>query len=145
MTEGNSNNMADSIIRRDSGEVIFSEGDGGNEMYIIHSGKVEISRMTKCGKQILAIIGAGSFFGEMALLNDTRRTATAKAIEPVTLQPLNKESMIERIGSDPKFALLLITILSERLINTTSRFLDQVEVTGKRKTMMNQIWDKLDL
>ena len=79
--------------------------------------------MTKCGKQILATIGASSFFGEMALLNDTQRTATAKAMEPVTLQPLNKESMIERIGSDPKFALLLITILSERLINTTSRFL----------------------
>ena len=145
MTESNSYDMVDSTVCCDNGEVIFSEGSCGDKMYVIHSGRVEISRMSECGKQILAIIGAGSFFGEMALLNKTLRTATATALEPTTLHLLSKESMIARIENDPTFALNLITVLSERLINTTSKFIDQIETTGKKSSTMSQIWDKLDL
>lgn len=130
----NTSDMRDSIVYCDCREVIFAEKNLGDEMYVIHSGKVEISRMTDRGKQILCVLGKGSFFGEMALLSDTPRTATAIAIEPTTLLPFTKEAMIERIENNPTFALSLIIALSERLMNTTSSLMEQIE-TMKRSEM----------
>ena len=132
MAECNTYDICDSIAYCDCGEKIFTAGSYGDEMYIIHSGKVEISLMTDHGKQILAIVGKGGIFGEMALLSDTPRTATAVAIEPTTLLPFSREAMVARIESNPAFALSLITALSERLMNTTSRLVEQIEAVEKR-------------
>ncbi len=119
-------NMSDLIACCDRGEVIFTENNYGDEMYIVRSGKVEISRMTEHGKQVLAIIGKGGFFGEMALLNDTPRTATATAVETTTLLTFSKEAVVARIKSNPAFALELLAGLSERLMYTTSRLMGHI-------------------
>jgi len=113
-------NVLDSISYYDDGEVIFAEGSCGDEMYIIHSGQVELSRMINNEKKVLVVLGRDSFFGEMALLSDAKRTATATAIGRTALLPFDKEALIERIESNPTFALHLITSLSERLMRTTS-------------------------
>ncbi len=99
MVEQTPHNKSGFMVCCDPGEVIFTESSYGDEMYIIRSGKVEISRTTEHGKQILAVIEKGGFFGEMALLNDTPRTATVTAIEATTLLPLNKNSVVSKINS----------------------------------------------
>jgi len=113
-------NMLDSISYYEDGEVIFAEGSHGDMMYVIHSGQVELSRMVEDEKKVLIVLGRDGFFGEMALLSDTKRTATATAIGRTMLLPLDREAMVDRIESNPTFALHLITSLSERLMRTTS-------------------------
>ena len=61
-------------------ERVFQEGDVGTEMYIIASGKVRISKMVQgVGEEALAVLEPGSYFGEMALIDDTPRSADATA------------------------------------------------------------------
>jgi CRP-like cAMP-binding protein len=64
-----------------AGKVLVREGDFGSEFFVIDSGTAEVTRE---GER-LAVLGAGSFFGEMALLEDERRNATVTAASPMTL------------------------------------------------------------
>jgi CRP-like cAMP-binding protein len=127
MVENNDYDMLDSIYYYEDGEVIFSEGSYGDEMYVVYSGGVELSRLVNNEKKVLTVLGKDSFFGEMALLSDTMRTATATAIGRTALLPFDKKAMVKRIETNPKFALHLIDSLTERLIRTTSRL---TELTG---------------
>ncbi len=120
--------ILDSVSYYEDGEIIFTEGSCGNEMYVIHSGQVEISKIINNQKKVLAILGKDSLFGEMALLCNTPRTATATALGKTTLLPFNEEAMIRRIESNPIFALSLIRSLSDRLMRTTSSMKELVTV-----------------
>ena len=59
------------------GRIVFSEGDPGDAMYVVIRGLVQIYRDTTRGRVVLAKMGAGQFFGEMALIEDQPRSATA--------------------------------------------------------------------
>jgi len=133
MVENNDNNydVFDSICYYEDGEVIFTEGSYGDEMYVIHSGEVEISRMTNEGKKVLTILTKDGFFGEMALLSDSPRTATAISIGKSVLLPFDKEAMMRRIESNPRFAMHLLTSLSERLMKTTASLTELIDATEK--------------
>ena len=120
--------ILNSVSYYEDGEVIFAEGSSGDEMYVIHSGQVEISKMINNQKRVLAIRGKDSLFGEMALLCNTPRTATATAMGRATLLPFNEEAMEKRIESNPVFALNLIRSLSDRLMRTTLRMKELVAV-----------------
>ena len=61
------------------GEIIFSEGDDGDSAFLVASGAVEISMMSEKGKEVLGTIKQGQMFGEMALISDKPRSATAAA------------------------------------------------------------------
>jgi hypothetical protein len=67
-----------------AGEVVFDQGDVGDRIYMIASGRVEVVR----DDQVLATLGAGDVFGEMALLGNTPRSATIRCVEPVRLLSL---------------------------------------------------------
>jgi len=60
-----------------AGTVLFKDGESGNQMYVIHSGKVKITKKVGSVEKTLAILPAGEFFGEMAILNNEPRTASA--------------------------------------------------------------------
>ena len=129
MDGNNTYDILDSISYYEDGEVIFAEGGYGDEMYIIHSGEVELSQVTSNNeRKVLDILGKDSFFGEMALLSNTVRTATATAVGKTALIPFDKESMIKRIESNPRFALHLLASLSDRLMKTTSTLMKLVAI-----------------
>ena len=66
-------------------EVIFEQGSTGSEMYLIHSGRVLLSVQQNETQQIpLVVLNPGDFFGEMALVDDSPRSATASAVESDT-------------------------------------------------------------
>src|SRR5262245_24295542 len=62
------------------GDLMLKEGDGGRALFMLEDGQVEIFRHTPAGPQRLAILGPGGYFGEMSLLDDLPRTASARAL-----------------------------------------------------------------
>ena len=96
--------------------VIFSEGDPGRTMYVIMDGEVEIRKKTgKNSYKILVTLKAGDFFGEMAIIENKPRTATAVAKVTSTLISLDTEAFYSMVEKSSDFAVKMIKTLSSRL------------------------------
>ena len=107
-------------------EKIFHEGEVGTEMYLIGSGKVRISKMVPgVGEEALAILEPGSYFGEMALFDDTPRSADAIAHVSCKLWVMQKQDLEELmfLHKDLPYELLwtFVRTLSERLRETNDK------------------------
>jgi len=102
------------------GEVLFVEGDIGRALFILESGCVELTR----GGQKLYTLKPGEFFGEMALLEQLPRTATAKAVERSQLYLLYRSKLDELTSSDPRVGACILghlaQLLSARLRRTSA-------------------------
>jgi CRP-like cAMP-binding protein len=96
-----------------AGELVFREGEKGDAIYVILSGKVDIFRSKKDVETRLATLGDADFFGEMALFTDDSRSASAKATEETQLRMVDKETFRD-IVRDPTVWTLLST-MSERI------------------------------
>jgi CRP-like cAMP-binding protein len=113
--------MVHEILRAGAGEVIFEEGTLGDLMYIVRSGRVEVSR----GDTVLAVLGKGSMFGEHGLLRRLPRTATIRAVEDAELESLDHEALLERMTADPVFALRLLSHLSDMTHRLAEEFMSR--------------------
>jgi CRP/FNR family cyclic AMP-dependent transcriptional regulator len=98
-------------------EVVFEEGSTGSEMYLIHSGRVLLSvRQNEAQRVPLAVLNPGDFFGEMALVDDSPRSATASAVEDDTeLIIMDRARFLFMVRQQPEFALSLMHTLCQRL------------------------------
>ncbi len=96
------------------GEILFREGDPGDEIYIIKRGKIRIYKNIEGEEKTLAILKEGEIFGEMAVLDGKPRSASAEALENTILEVLSKESILSVINSDPMIKFLIDTMV-ERL------------------------------
>ncbi len=105
------------VMRRFSpGQVIFHLGDPGGLLYLISKGKVRISYTTVEGQEVvLAILGPGDFFGELALLDDSPRSATAEAIGPTETLTLHRDDFIHFITDNPAFSLHVLQTLARHI------------------------------
>lgn len=103
----------------ESGAIIFSEGEPGNEMYLIKSGRVKVSRSEESGTKVLSILGAGSLFGEMALIEAKPRSATVMAMEKTEVLVLTFGDLERIISGKPEFLFKLIQVLCKRIRFTT--------------------------
>lgn len=119
--------MLGRVVDFESGKAIFSEGDPGSAFYLVEKGAVRISKMTPMGEEALAILREGAFFGEMALLDDTPRSAhafphegTAHLIE-FRISDL-RELMERETVLACKMLWALCRTLSARLRDTNDRF-----------------------
>src|SRR3954453_5631184 len=76
----------------EAGAVLFRAGDAGDSMYLIEDGKIQISMRSSDGEDlILAVLGPGDFFGEMALIDNKPRSANAMVCEPSRLAVLSRQ------------------------------------------------------
>lgn len=106
----------------DSGEVLFEEGEPGDAFYIVFNGAVEIVKSRSDGtEEKLAVRRGGDAFGEMALLNDAPRSATARAGETTQLMMVSREDFQTLLGGD-SLALRMMRILSKALRALGVRF-----------------------
>ena len=101
----------------EAGKVIFREGEEGDQMFIIQDGQVKVSRNIAGKEQVLAILGKGDFFGEMAIVTKVKRTATVTALRPVKLLAFDREGFVNMIAKNAKIALNVIDKLCRRLQN----------------------------
>jgi CRP-like cAMP-binding protein len=98
---------------------IFRNGDPGDAMYLIDVGKVRISITDADGAIVtLAELGAGDFFGEMAMLDGHGRSANATATEDARLAKLTRDDFLSFMKSDPRITIELLTALTGRLRRT---------------------------
>ncbi|MBV9565090.1 MAG: cyclic nucleotide-binding domain-containing protein [Bradyrhizobium sp.] len=98
------------------GDVIFEEGSAGRELYVVLDGKVEIARVNGSVKTVIVSLGKGEFFGEMAVIDGSSRSATAIAAEPGTrVMRINHARFVYLVSQQPAFALMIMDALSKRL------------------------------
>lgn len=102
--------------RYDAGEVICSQGDPGDALFAVVTGKVRISTGADDGREIfLNIMEPGDTFGEIALLDGGTRTATAIAATGCELVSLRRDHLFELLAREPQVALELLRLCGERL------------------------------
>src|SRR5436190_1941756 len=103
------------VRKQPSGTVLFREGDRGQTMYVIRSGKVNISKRIGDSELTLAVLGPGEFFGEMALLEGLPRSAGATVVEDAQLIELEAAAFETLIRKNSEIAVRLMRRLSSRL------------------------------
>lgn len=96
-------------------EIIFCEGEPGNELFIIQKGSVKIIKITETSEILLAVLKPGDIFGEMALLESKPRAAVAVAYEDCQLMAVNLSNFQQMIKTQPQLIARLTTLLSERI------------------------------
>jgi CRP/FNR family transcriptional regulator len=102
------------------GHVLFREGDHGEEMFVVQSGAILVSKpVTGRVEQVLARMGPGDFFGEMALFDQAPRSATIQAESEATVLVLDRENLTLLIDLNPRAAAAffqsLVQVFIERL------------------------------
>jgi len=101
--------------RYPKGSYIFREGDSGREMYYIISGRVRVEKETGQIKKVLAELESGDYFGEMAPIIDTPRTASAIAIEESSIAVIDGDTFCNLLVESRGVSLLLLREFSFRL------------------------------
>jgi CRP/FNR family cyclic AMP-dependent transcriptional regulator len=98
------------------GEYIIYEGDEGNELFIIIEGLVKITKLNEDGREkILATMGEGEFFGELALVDGAPRSATVQAKSACIMYSLARNEFLNLLRQTPEVSLSIITVLAQRL------------------------------
>jgi CRP/FNR family transcriptional regulator len=109
--------LADNSLMRGfaNDSMIFAENEPGEELYIIQQGKVKITKILQDKEVLLAVLKEGDIFGEMALLENKPRTASAIAFGDVQALCVNKANFEVMVVQKPQMATRLIQVLSERI------------------------------
>lgn len=120
------------IYRAEAGQMIIREGDVDDYMLLIIQGQVEIVKTDSHGHlQPMTTVGAGATLGEMSMIDGEPRFATCMALEPTTFAVLSRDSMVQIILEEPslgaKVLVKLVTLLSQRLRQTSSNLLQYME------------------
>ncbi|MCR5613496.1 Crp/Fnr family transcriptional regulator [Treponema sp.] len=102
-------------------QVIISEFEPGNSFYLIQSGQVQLVKCVNGSKKNLDILKPGEFFGEMAILDNSPRSATCMAIGPVECLEFNKENFSLLIAGNPQLALILLKLFCKRIYDQKRR------------------------
>ncbi len=102
------------------GQTIFLEGEAGDSLYIVAEGQVDIVK----GDQLLETVGAGSMLGEIALIDDKPRSASAVARTDCLLTQVSRQHFLALIQHTPLFALQVMRVMADRLRRANVRLQD---------------------
>lgn len=96
--------------------VIFEEGSMGRELFVVLTGSVDIVKSVAGNDVVLASLGKGEFFGEMAVIDASPRSATAvSAVDHTRVMRINHARFVYLVSQQPAFALMIMDALSRRL------------------------------
>lgn len=118
------------ILEVATGDFVFKEGELGTEMYIIQEGSVEILTGVE-DEERMALLERGDFFGEMALLEDLPRAASARVASDARLLRINGSTFTQMLQSNPEIAVRMMRKFSRRLRQTDERL---KQVLGDRSS-----------
>ena len=124
--------MSQTTLRR--GEVLFNEGDSGDRLYILLTGKVKLGHTSVDGREnLLAVLGPGEVVGELTLFDPGPRSTTATAVDSTELLALEHNQLMGFIDSHPTLAKDMLRALAVRLRRTNIALADLVfsDVPGR--------------
>jgi len=133
----------------DAGKQLFHIGDAGDAMYLIEQGRVRISIIDADGRDVtLAELGAGDFFGEMAMIDGHGRSANAIVAEHAHLAVLTRENFLTFVSSDARVVLEMLSAITNRLRRTDELLRHRVsrnanEEDAKNLTLADRAADKI--
>jgi CRP/FNR family transcriptional regulator, cyclic AMP receptor protein len=122
------------VVKLDRGERLFTEGDDGDKLYIILSGKIKLTRAAPDGRENLqSVHGPGEMFGELSLFDPVPRTASATAVTDAQLAGLAHDALRAWLATRPEVAMHLLQALAQRLrrINEVKADLVFTDVPGR--------------
>jgi CRP/FNR family cyclic AMP-dependent transcriptional regulator len=122
------------VVKLRRGETLFTEGDRGDRLYIVTTGKVKLGRTAADGREnLLAVLGPGEMFGELSLFDPGPRTATATAVTATTLSGLGNDALDPLLSQRPEVAGRLLAALARRLRRTNEAMADLIfsDVPGR--------------
>jgi CRP/FNR family cyclic AMP-dependent transcriptional regulator len=102
-------------LKLDPGQVIFSTGDPGHQMFIVRTGTVEL----RIGDTVVETVGQGGIFGELALVDSSPRSATAVAGDDCTLVMVEQRSFNDLLRRVPGLGLEIMKVMASRLRRTS--------------------------
>lgn len=117
------------------GEAICKEGEKGEVMYVIQSGKVKITKHAPAGELTLATLQGGDLFGEMAIFDKLPRSATATAVGEARVLGIDKKKLLLSISHDPTLVFRMLETMSARI-----RKLDEILAHPDSKKEMQKIF-----
>src|ERR1700680_5165792 len=98
----------------DVDDVIFEEGSTGRELFVVLEGKIDIVKINGTSKTVIVTLGKGEFFGEMAVIDGSARSATAIAAAPHTrVMRINHARFVYLVSQQPAFALIVMDALTK--------------------------------
>ena len=122
------------------GEIIFKEGDMGNEMHIIQSGAVVVIKsIGDDDNVILAKLGKGNFFGEMSILGDSKRSATIKAIEETTTIIFDDVIFRSQLRKLPDWFTSMFKVLIKRIRDMNNKIISRFK-KGIQYSVLNILY-----
>ena len=132
-------------VRLGRGQTLFSEGDEGDRLYVILSGKVKLTRTAVDGREnLLGVLGPSEMFGELSLFDPRPRTASAVAVTDSVLAGLGHDDLRPFLSSRPHVSLQLLKSLAARLRRTNDVMADLVftDVPGRVAKALLELADK---
>jgi len=113
------------------GDIVFSENSDCDGMYIIDSGRVRVFKTVKSGSLLkeveLCTLGPKAMFGEMAMIDENRRSASVQALEPTACTVITKKIFEDQLSNIPPWMVNMIKILVTRLRETNEKLRSMVE------------------
>ena len=132
-------------VRLGRGQTLFNEGDEGDRLYVILSGKVKLTRTAVDGREnLLGVLGPSEMFGELSLFDPRPRTASAVAVTDSVLAGLGHDDLRPFLSSRPQVGLQLLKSLAARLRRTNDVMADLVftDVPGRVAKALLELADK---
>lgn len=107
------------LVKLRKGQSLFKEGDDGDHLFVVSSGKVKLGTKSVDGREnLLMILGPGDMFGELSLFDSGPRTATATAVTDSKLLALGQDKVIPWVKEHPEVSVQLLARLASRLRRT---------------------------
>jgi CRP-like cAMP-binding protein len=129
-------------VQCDRNFVIFEEADEANELFVVQSGRIAIGRRSVDGREsLVALMESGDLFGEMALFDEGRRSASARALERSVVLRIPYAVVRTALDEEPALLWNVVTLLAQRLRATDSALADAVllDVTGRTAKRMLEL------
>jgi CRP/FNR family cyclic AMP-dependent transcriptional regulator len=122
------------IVNYKRGDVVFSQGDAGNDVRYIRKGTIKLSVLSRIGKEaVVAMLTPGDFFGEGTLAGQSVRIGTATAAAPSSVLIIEKEAMVRLLHTEPSFSDRFISYMLTRNIRIEADLVDQLFNSSEKR------------